>query len=82
VLLVLSEASLASEWVEDEVTKAFAEERQRKQVILMPVRIDGAVLKTGEAWAVKLRDGRHIGNFSHWKDHDDYSKFSSGCCAI
>ena len=29
VLLVLSEASIASEWVEDEVTKAFAEERQR-----------------------------------------------------
>ena len=29
VLLVLSEASIASDWVEDEVTKAFAEERQR-----------------------------------------------------
>ena len=29
VLLVLSEASIASEWVEDEVTKAFEEERQR-----------------------------------------------------
>jgi hypothetical protein len=29
VLLVLSAASIASEWVEDEVTKAFAEERER-----------------------------------------------------
>ena len=28
VLLVLSEASIASDWVEDEVTKAFAEERE------------------------------------------------------
>ena len=29
VLLVLSEASIASEWVEDEIDKAFKEERQR-----------------------------------------------------
>jgi hypothetical protein len=34
VLLVLSEASIASDWVEDEVTKAFAEERQRGGPVL------------------------------------------------
>jgi hypothetical protein len=54
VLIVLSRASVASEWVEDEVTKAFAEERRRGAVVLFPVRIDDAVFTTEEAWALKL----------------------------
>jgi TIR domain len=74
VLLVLSEASIASEWVEDEVTKAFEEERQRGGVVLFPIRLDDIVLETKEAWAAKLRRGRHIGDFRAWKDHDAYQK--------
>ena len=72
VMLVLSEASIASEWVEDEVTKAFEEERQRAGVVLFPVRVDDAVFETKEAWATKLRAGRNIGDFRAWKDHDAY----------
>jgi uncharacterized protein YjbI with pentapeptide repeats len=73
VLLVLSEASIASEWVEDEVTKAFEEERQRGCTVLFPVRLDDAVFATKEAWAGKLRS-RHIGDFCDWKKHDAYQK--------
>ena len=72
VLLILSEHSIKTDWVEDEVTKAFAEERKRGQIVLFPVRLDGAVMETSEAWAVKLRDQRHIGDFRRWKDHDGY----------
>ena len=39
---------------------------ERKGVLLMPVRIDDAVFETGEAWAVKPRDGRNIGDFRGW----------------
>ena len=74
ILLVLSEASIASDWVEDEVTKGFAEERQRSVTVLFPVRIDDAVFTTNEAWALKLRDNRNIGDFRNWKDHDAYQK--------
>jgi hypothetical protein len=74
VLLVLSEASIASDWVEDEVTKGFAEERERGGTVLFPVRLDDAVFATKEAWALKLRDNRNIGDFRRWKDHDDYQK--------
>jgi hypothetical protein len=74
VLLVLSEASIASEWVEDRVTKALDEERQRGGVVLFPVRLDDAVLDTKEAWTAKLRANRHIGDFRAWKDHDAYQK--------
>jgi TIR domain len=55
MLLVLSKASIASDWVEDEVTKAFAEERQRGGVVLFPVRLDDAVFATKEARAAVIR---------------------------
>ena len=74
VLLVLSESSIASDWVEDEVTKAFAEESQRGGTVLFPVRVDEAVFATEEAWALKLRDNRNIGDFRAWKDHDRYQE--------
>jgi TIR domain/Pentapeptide repeats (8 copies) len=74
VLLVLSEASIASAWVEDEVTKAFAEERQRGGLVLFPVRLDDVVFATHEAWALKLRNNRNIGDFRAWKDRDAYQR--------
>ena len=58
LLLILSKHSIASDWVEDEVSKAFAEERDRKQLVLFPVRIDQMVMATSEPWARKLRDQR------------------------
>jgi TIR domain/Pentapeptide repeats (8 copies) len=72
LLLILSENSINSDWVEDEVQKAFAEERERKQPILFPLRIDDAVRNTPEPWARKLWDQRNIGDFTGWKDHDAY----------
>ena len=73
VLLILSEHSIKSDWVEDEVTKAFEEERRRGQIVLFPIRLDDAVMDTDEAWAAKLR-ARHIGDFRRWKEHDEYQK--------
>ena len=74
LLLILSKNAIASDWVEDEVGKAFAEERRRNQVVLLPVRIDEEVMETAEPWAVKLRDQRNIGDFQRWKDHDAYQQ--------
>jgi uncharacterized protein YjbI with pentapeptide repeats len=74
VLLILSEHSIKSDWVEDEVSKAFEEERKRDQIVLFPLRIDDAVMDTSEAWAAKLRAQRNIGDFRRWKDHDGYKK--------
>ena len=36
VLLILSKSAIDSDWVENEVSKAFAEERRRKQTVLFP----------------------------------------------
>jgi uncharacterized protein YjbI with pentapeptide repeats len=73
VLLILSQHSINSDWVEDEVTAGFEEERKRNEEVLFPIRLDDAVLKTAEAWAAKLR-ARRIGDFTGWKDHDAYQQ--------
>jgi TIR domain/Pentapeptide repeats (8 copies) len=68
VLLVLSETSIASEWVEDEVTKAFAEKRRRGGItVLFPIRLDDAVFASNEPWTNKLRDNRHIAAHRRWE---------------
>jgi len=72
LLVVLSEHSIGSDWVEDEVETAIAEERTRKRTVLFPIRLDGAVMETNKAWAAKIRRTRHIGDFSRWKDRDSY----------
>jgi hypothetical protein len=72
LLLILSKSAIASDWVEDEVSKAFAEERRRGQPVLFPVCIDDEVMKTDEPWVVKLRDQRNIGDFQRWEEHDSY----------
>ena len=72
LLVILSEASIYSEWVEDEVNKAYAEEREREITVLFPIRIDDAVLTTPEPWARKLRDQRNIGDFRQWMESNAY----------
>jgi TIR domain len=74
LLLILSKSAIQSEWVEDEVNKAYAEERSRKVVVLFPIRIDDTVMSTAEPWAVKLRDQRNMGDFWQWKKPDAYQK--------
>jgi hypothetical protein len=74
LLVILSQASIASDWVEDEVNKAYAEERERNQTVLFPIRIDDAVMTTAEPWARKLRDQRHIGDFQRWNETAEYQK--------
>jgi hypothetical protein len=74
LLLVLSEHSIKSDWVEDEVKTAYEEERRRGQTVLFPIRLDDAVLETNEAWASKLRVDRNIGDFRQWKVHDRYQE--------
>jgi hypothetical protein len=75
LLLVLSENSVSSEWVGDEVEAALEkEEGQEGKVVLFPLRLDGAVLEIKEGWPAKVRRTRHIGDFSDWKNHDSYKR--------
>ena len=72
LLLILSEHSVGSNWVRDEVEACFERERSENRVVLFPVRIDDAVMDTDQAWAAAIRRQRHIGDFRKWKQHDAY----------
>ncbi len=72
LLLVLAENSINSPWVEEEVQAALERERRDGNLVLLPVRLDDAVMKTPKAWAANLRRTRHIGDFTSWMDHDPY----------
>jgi hypothetical protein len=83
LLLVLSDNSIRSEWVESEVEAALERERQltrqvaadaERPTVLFPIRLDDAINDTSLAWAATIRRQRHIGDFSKWKDHDSYQK--------
>jgi hypothetical protein len=72
LLLVLTESSVRSPWVEKEVETALEKERRQGRTVLFPIRLDNAVMETDEAWASDLRRMRHIGDFRDWKEHDKY----------
>jgi hypothetical protein len=74
LLLVLSKSSVASGWVEREVKAALAKERKDKRTVLFPVRVDKAVFESPFDWATEIRHERNIGDFTRWKNHDDYEK--------
>jgi hypothetical protein len=74
LLVILSENSMQSEWVGDEVEAAIEEEKESDRLVLFPIRLDDAVLNTREDWAAKIKRRRHIGDFSNWKDENAYQK--------
>ncbi len=73
LLLILSEHSVASTWVEFEVEAALDKEKNGSEV-LFPIRLDSTVLECNVPWASHLKRTRHIGDFTRWKNHDEYQQ--------
>jgi hypothetical protein len=74
LMVLLSENSVGSPWVEKEVETAFEKERRQSRTVLFPIRLDEVVMETDQAWAADIRRTRHIGDFRDWKNHDSYKK--------
>lgn len=72
LLLVLSEHSVGSRWVEQEVETALAKEEEAGREVLFPVRLDQAVMNIQAGWPALVKRTRHVGDFTSWKDHDSY----------
>ena len=81
LLLILSEASMASEWVKTEIANARAKEREQKRQVLFPIGLVpfGEIRKwknfdadMGKDSAREIRE-YFIPDFSNWKDEDVYS---------
>jgi len=75
LLLVLSEHSVRSRWVEHEVEMALAKEGKSNRRVLFPIRLDEAIIEIDQdGWPSEVRHTRHIGDFTRWKQHDDYQQ--------
>jgi uncharacterized protein YjbI with pentapeptide repeats len=74
LLLILSEHSVTSRWVQKEVETAFEKEGKENRIVLFPIRIDEAVMQSAVGWAADIRRQRYIGDFRQWKDHDVYQR--------
>ncbi len=72
LMVILTEHSIASRWVEEEVEAALEKEHKSGKTVLFPIQLDDAVMDTDQAWAASLRRTRHIGDFRNWKDHDAF----------
>lgn len=81
LLLILSPASMASEWVKTETYKARQREVKEKRRVLFPIRLCG--FDELRDWACCDDTGRDIArevreyfvpDFSRWKEHDLYAK--------
>jgi hypothetical protein len=74
LLLILSEHSVESNWVEYEVETALAKETNGKPTVLFPIRLDDTVMGSSTSWAAHIKNTRHIGDFTKWKSHNDNQK--------
>jgi hypothetical protein len=82
VLLILSESSMASEWVKTEIAKARSREVREKKQVMFPVRLvpfeairdwECFDADAGKDSAREIRE-YFIPDFSEWKEHDKYKK--------
>jgi len=80
LLLILSEQSVNSGWVETEITNAWERQIQQGKHVLFPVRLGSFEElekwkcpdpKTGKDLAREIRK-YFIPDFSNWKDHDSH----------
>ncbi len=74
LLLVLSEHSVTSDWVEHEVEHALDLESERKEPVLFPIRLDDTILSNNIGWAGNIKRNRHIGDFCQWKNDNAYQQ--------
>jgi uncharacterized protein YjbI with pentapeptide repeats len=72
LLLVLSEYSVISQWVEQEVETALAKEREQGRMVLFPIRLDDTVMKINSGWPALIKNTRNIGDFTGWKSYREY----------
>jgi hypothetical protein len=75
VLLVLSEHSVQSDWVEHEARSAPDLEKELKRDVLCPVALDDSWKSC--SWPARLREQimeYNILDFSNWKDEAEFTK--------
>jgi TIR domain len=74
LLLVLSRASVRSQWVEVELRHAMKLEKSSGREIIFPLRIDGEALFLANPQVQELARERHVLDFENWTDESHYRR--------
>jgi hypothetical protein len=75
LVVILSEACIENEWIGEEVEAALQEEEiNENRLLVLPVRLDDAVMQAQDDWAAHLKRVRPIGDFRQWKDAAHYQR--------
>lgn len=72
LLIVLSEFSIESTWIQQEVEAALEEERNRNRSVIFPIRIDENSLDGEKEWLVNLQKTHKIYDFRAWNNWEAY----------
>ena len=73
LLLILSQHSVCSQWVEHEVETAIGKELESKPNVLFPIRLDDAVMESKTGWASHILT-RYVGDFTNCNNYNSYQK--------
>ncbi len=74
VLLVLSRASLESQWVKHEIRHALRLEQARRKTVLFPISIDDSVFAPSKDGDIEALKQKLIIDFSKWQSRQEYRR--------
>ena len=74
VVLVLSESSIHSTWVETEISRACELEQSQNRTRLFPISIDNFGLYPQRNFPFNLISEKYIGDFRNWQDPNSYKR--------
>jgi uncharacterized protein YjbI with pentapeptide repeats len=78
LLVILSKELINSDWAEGEIESALYHEnklnkkKEIRETMILPVRLDDAILKLISGWPLRIKRRRYIGDFTDWKNPDSY----------
>jgi uncharacterized protein YjbI with pentapeptide repeats len=74
LVMVLSEHSIDSAWVEKEIETAIEKEGRDDRAVLFLIQLDDAVMEATAAWAADIGPTRQIRDFRNWESDEVYQK--------
>ena len=71
-MVVLSKASVGSQWLAKEIDRAYAAEQSRDEIVLVPICIDDAATALDERGAFNRYYRRSVADFRSWNNNAEY----------
>jgi len=74
LLLILSENSVKSDWIEKEITTVTSKEMNEKSLVLFPIMLDKSINNEDTTWIEVIKKDKQIYDFTKWQNQKDFKK--------